>query len=241
MSGCQAPSADTRRHPPQGTICAPGHASVTRFRTRSASVSLSNGPSRTLHNSSRPSRMAASSPADSSSRSARSARPRSENAPTWTQKQSSVSGTDAAFFLGVCLWPTILIFTGATPSTSRPIFFGRRKREVDDPPLDKGTAVVDAYRHVSTGVAPTDLDHRAEGQRLVRRRHLVHVVDLTRSRSPPVVWLAVPGSHALLGPALLHRRRWRWCGSSYSQELLLGGHTTAEALKRRTPPPSPQF
>jgi hypothetical protein len=79
-----------------------------------------------------------------------------------------------------------------------PQYSGRGQRDVDAPPSDKGSAIIDAnYDGTSIGEV-RHADHCAEGQRGVCGRLLIHVEQLAARRRFAVVFGSVVGGNSCL-------------------------------------------
>src|SRR5216684_4576379 len=88
----------------------------------------------------------------------------------------------------------MLTRTGAVPIVSKPSSWAAR--QIDDPPVDKRPAIVDAQAERAAVLQVGHLDDARQRQRLVRRRQLVHVVDLIIRRQLLVEARAIPRGEA---------------------------------------------
>ncbi len=86
----------------------------------------------------------------------------------------------------------ILTRTGAVPVDLETEQLRGAARQIDDPPVDEGPAVVDPQAQRAAVLQIGHLDDARQRQRLVRRRQLVHVVDLVIRGQPLVETRAIP-------------------------------------------------
>ena len=86
---------------------------------------------------------------------------------------------------------------------------GRQVGQVDQPPAQERSTIIDAHDHRTSVVQPRDARVAGQRQRRVGGRHLVHVVGFTRGRGLAMKALPIPGRHALLlvGLAFGHGRK----------------------------------
>ena len=84
---------------------------------------------------------------------------------------------------------------------------GRGVREIDHPPMQERSTIVDAHDHSLAGGHTRHLRIRRQRQRRVRRGHRVHVVDLSDRGLFAVELASVPGRDAALLVRAQRRRR----------------------------------
>ncbi len=97
--------------------------------------------------------------------------------------------------------------TGPLPGPAMPELGRGRVGQVDHAPVVEGPAVVHAHHDRLAGLEARHARVAGDGQRLVRRRHREHVVDLARGRLLAVELAPVPrGEAALLHRVVVHRR-----------------------------------
>ena len=75
------------------------------------------------------------------------------------------------------------------------------REKIDDAIFYEWPTVRDAHRRRFAVIQIRHAHHGIERKSAVRRRQLVHVVDFTVRRAPPVKWHAVPGSIPFFGVA----------------------------------------
>ncbi len=68
-----------------------------------------------------------------------------------------------------------------------------RVGEVNDSAGDEGPAVVDANVYGAPVLKVVDPHACSEGKRPMRGREVIHIIDFTARRRPPVVGMSVPG------------------------------------------------
>ena len=83
---------------------------------------------------------------------------------------------------------------------------GRQKGQVDQPPPQEGTTVIDPHDHAAAILQAAHPHIAGQGQGRMGRRHPVHVIGFADGRGLAMKALAIPRGHPLLaiGPAFGH-------------------------------------